>query len=238
MMSRSSKRKGPSSSWEARRNHLSKTMVHSQVEVCEPCANRFADHVTDVLGYIPARPPGPLPVLLGHEVAEVGQPGGDGEPDAVDEGRDGGQGPAHEGVQREDYAAEGQEERGDGLAQRVCPDLGGRSQQTAGSRGGTAAGRCEGGGAHDGCVSVNLRNPSFRSDLPPVLPAWLKIPFALPTMHVTLQGWPSSSTSWVSLPSEDRTERASRRTSVRLWKSGPTWRASFLALSPEMGSGC
>lgn len=94
------------------------------------------------------------------------------------------------------------------------------------------------GGGHDGCVSVNLRNPSFRSDLPPVLPAWLKIPFALPTMHVTLQGWPSSSTSWVSLPSEDRTERASRRTSVRLWKSGPTWRASFLALSPEMGSGC
>lgn len=87
-------------------------------------------------------------------------------------------------------------------------------------------------------VQWNLRNPSFRSPLRPVLPVSLTSPLALSTMHVTLQGFPSSSTSLVSGPSEDKMEPAERRASVMLLKCTPTSLASFLASSPVMGPGC
>lgn len=60
-------------------------------------------------------------------MAEVGQPGGDGKPDGVDEGGEGGKCAADDGVYSEDYAAKGQEEWADGFAQRVCPGFGKRS---------------------------------------------------------------------------------------------------------------
>lgn len=81
----------------------------------------------------------------------------------------------------------------------------------------------------------DLRNPSFRSDLRAVFPVELTSPLAVPTMHVTLQGFPSSSTSLVSLPSPAKTERAERRASVMLLKCTPTSLATSLALSPVMG---
>lgn len=95
-------------------------MIHSQVELCELHAHRLVDQVPDGVGDVPARAPGLHPVFLGHEVAQVGQPGGDGKPDAVHECGDGCQGAADDGVQDEDKRAEGLEERGDDLAQRVC----------------------------------------------------------------------------------------------------------------------
>lgn len=86
-------------------------------------------------------------------------------------------------------------------------------------------------------VQWNLRNPSFRSPLRPVLPVSLTSPLALSTMHVTLQGFPSSSTS-LSMPIEDKMEPAERRVSVMLSKCTPTSLATFLASSPVIGPGC
>lgn len=104
--------------------YLSKTAAHSQVELCKLCAHHVADHVADVLGDVSPWAPRLLFLFLRDDMAKVRQPGGDGKPDAVHEGGDGGQGPADDGVQREHYAAEGQEEGADGLAQRVCPGFG------------------------------------------------------------------------------------------------------------------
>lgn len=104
--------------------YLSKTVVYSQIELCKLCAHHVADHVADVLGDVSPRAPGLLFLFLRYDMPKVRQPGGDGKPDAVHEGGDGGQGPADDGVQREHYAAEGQEEGADGFAQRVCPGFG------------------------------------------------------------------------------------------------------------------
>lgn len=70
-----------------------------------------------------------------------------------------------------------------------------------------------------------------------VLPEAPKSPLVLSTIHVRLQGLPSSSTSWVSLPSDERTERAERRAPVMFLKCVPTSRATSLALSPVIGPG-
>lgn len=117
-------RKGPLVVAGGKPQHLSKTVVHSQVELCELCAHHIADHVADVVGNVSTRAPGFLSLFIRDDMAKISQPGGDGKPDAVHEGGDGGQGPADNGVQREHYAAEGQEEGADGLAQRICPSFG------------------------------------------------------------------------------------------------------------------
>ena len=58
----------------------------------------LADDVVKALGDMPTRAAGLLLCLLGRELTEVGQAGGDGEPDAVHDGGDGGQCAADEGV--------------------------------------------------------------------------------------------------------------------------------------------
>lgn len=105
----------------------SKTVLQSQVELRELFAHCVADQVADEAGDVPARAADHLLVLLGYEAAEVGQPGGDGKPDAVYQGGEGGEGPADDGVYSEDDAAEGDEEGADGFAQRVCPGFEKRS---------------------------------------------------------------------------------------------------------------
>lgn len=117
-------RKGPLVAAGGKPQHLSKTVVYSQVELCELCAHHIADHVADVVGNVSTRAPGFFSLFIRDDMAKISQPGGDGKPDAVHEGGDGGQGPADNGVQREHYAAEGQEEGADGLAQRICPSFG------------------------------------------------------------------------------------------------------------------
>lgn len=116
--------KGPLVVAGGKPQHLSKIVVHSQVELCELCAHQIADHVADVVGDVSPRAPGLVFLFIRYDMPKVRQPGGDGKPDAVHEGGDGGQGPADNGVQREHYAAEGQEEGADGLAQRICPSFG------------------------------------------------------------------------------------------------------------------
>lgn len=117
-------RKGPLVVAGGKPQHLSMTAAHSQVELCELCAHHIADHVADVVGNVSTRAPGFLSLFIRDDMAKISQPGGDGKPDAVHEGGDGGQGPADNGVQREHYAAESQEEGADGFPQRVCPGFG------------------------------------------------------------------------------------------------------------------
>lgn len=117
-------RKGPLVVAGGKPQYLSKTAAQSQVELCELCAHHIADHVANMVGDVSTRAPGFLSLFIRDDMAKISQPGGDGKPDAVHEGGDGGQGPADNGVQREHYAAEGQEEGADGLSQRICPSFG------------------------------------------------------------------------------------------------------------------
>lgn len=96
-------------------------MARSQVKICELVAQHLANQMANGVGDVPAWPAGPLFLFLGHEVAEVGNAGGNGKPDAVHEGGDRGQGPTDDGVEGEDYGAESHEEGANGLAQGVCP---------------------------------------------------------------------------------------------------------------------
>lgn len=63
-------------------------MVRSQVKICELVAQRLANQMADGVCDVSAWAAGPLSLLLGHEVAKVGQPGGNGKPNAIHEGGD------------------------------------------------------------------------------------------------------------------------------------------------------
>lgn len=78
-------------------------MIYSQAELREhPVADKVGDEFCDVT----VRAPGLHLLLLGHEVAKVGNPGSDGQPDAVHEGGDGGERPSDDRVKRQDYGAQ------------------------------------------------------------------------------------------------------------------------------------
>lgn len=62
----------------------------SQVEIRKLCAHRLAYQVADSVGDVSVGAAGLVSVFLRHEMAKVGQAGGNGKPDAVHQGGDGG----------------------------------------------------------------------------------------------------------------------------------------------------